>query len=136
MDTVEFIDIAAEVREDSRGTSLCPWQGRIHDPQDFLATFHLVSIQPGQTRGNHLHPRHLEWLYPFHGAGAFLWQTPGEKVQEKLLFGHSTIIRIPPGVAHAVRNVGPEMLYLLAWQERGGQGPGEPETVRHPLGGD
>ena len=61
-----------------------------------------------------------------------LWINLNFSKQEKLLSGQGTIIRIPPGVAHAVSNVGPEMLYLLAW-ERGGQGPGEPETVPHPL---
>jgi oxalate decarboxylase/phosphoglucose isomerase-like protein (cupin superfamily) len=133
MATVEFIDLGSEIKEDARGISFFPWQGRLREPGDLLRTFHLTSINPGQTRGNHLHPGFAEWLYVFHHPGVLLWEAAG-KVEERLLAGGRTLVRIPPGIAHAVKNPGPEILYLLAWREAAGPGATEPESVPRPLG--
>lgn len=133
MAAVEFLDISGEIHADPRGFVFFPWQEGVQDPQDLLRTFHLISIAPGQVRGNHLHPGHREYLFTFHGAGVLLWEDPPGEVQERLLTGKRTLVAIPPGIAHALRNPGPEILYLLAWRERMEGSPGEPETVRHPL---
>ena len=114
--------------------SFFPWQGRLQAPGELSSTFHLISIRPGQSRGHHLHPAQAEYLYPFHGRAVFIWEAPPGQVREQVISGDRTLIHIPPGVAHAVTNPGPELLYLLAWREVSGPGPGEPETVPHPLG--
>lgn len=133
MATVEFLELTGEIKEDPRGLSFFPFRGRVREPQDFLQSFHLVSIRPGQTRGDHLHPGHQEWLYPFHGTGVLLWEpTPGE-LKERVISGDRTLIGIPPGVAHAVKNPGPEMLYLLAWREAVSPETTGPETLPRPL---
>ncbi len=132
MAEVSFIDISAEIHADPRGTIFFPWQGRFRDPQDLLQTFHLISIQPGQTRGNHYHPGHAEWLYVFDGVGLFLWQESG-KIKEREIAGNHTMVYIPSGVAHTLHNPGPGAVYLLAWRERTGANAGEPETVPQPL---
>jgi uncharacterized RmlC-like cupin family protein len=134
MTEIQFIDLSGEIHADARGMSFFPWQGRLQEPQFLLATFHLVSIRPGHTRGNHLHPGHAEWLYPFHGAGVIRWEAAAGQLREWLITGDRTLIHIPPGLAHALTNPGPEILYLLAWRELAGDGPTEPETVPHPLG--
>jgi mannose-6-phosphate isomerase-like protein (cupin superfamily) len=46
--------------------------------------------------------------------------------------GRRLLIRIPPGVAHALRNPGPEPLYLLAWRE--GKTDATEDTVPYMLG--
>lgn len=135
MAAVDFIDLTGEIQEDFRGFSFFPWPGRLREPQDLINTFHLISIRPEQVRGNHLHPGHEEWLYLFHGTAIFLWEpNPGE-VKERVISGDRTLIRIPPGVAHAVRNPGPETLYLLAWRQATGPDTQEPETLPRPLSG-
>jgi oxalate decarboxylase/phosphoglucose isomerase-like protein (cupin superfamily) len=134
MTEVQFIDLSGEIHTDDRGTSFFPWQGRVQEPQGLLATFHLVSIRPGQTRGNHLHPSQAEWLYPFHGASLIRWEGAPGQVRERLITGDQTLIYIPPGLAHALTNPGPEILYLLAWRQQTGKGPTEPETVPRTLG--
>jgi quercetin dioxygenase-like cupin family protein len=132
MTAVHFIDLHNEIHHDNRGMSFFPWQGRLQEPEDLLKTFHLVSIHPGHTRGNHLHPGHAEWLYPFHGDGILIWETDPGQVQKRLISGDSTLIIIPPGVPHALKNPGPEILYLLAWREEvTGAAATEPETVAH-----
>jgi oxalate decarboxylase/phosphoglucose isomerase-like protein (cupin superfamily) len=130
MAAVQFIDLRSEIHSDARGMSFFPWQGRLKEPGDLLKTFHLISIRPGHTRGNHLHPGHAEWLYPFHGDGVLLWEADPGQVQKRLISGDSTLILVPPGIAHAVKNPGPEILYLLAWREEAGAvSAAEPETV-------
>jgi oxalate decarboxylase/phosphoglucose isomerase-like protein (cupin superfamily) len=135
MAEVQFIDLSGEIKAGARGMSFFPWQARLKEPGGVLSTFHLVSTHPGQTRGHHLHPGHEEWLYPFHGVGVFTWETASGQVRERIISGDRTLIRIPPGCAHAITNPGPEILYLLAWREVAGPGPVDPETVPHPLGG-
>ncbi len=132
MAKVEFIDITDEITEGPRGTSFFPWQGRLEVPRDLLRTFHLISINPGETRGNHLHPGHTEWLYPFQAPGILVWKEDG-KTRERLVAGGRTMIHVPPGILHALRNPGPEVLYLLAWREAADGGTAEPETVPSPL---
>ena len=79
MEAIQFIDLAREIQEDSRGFSFYPLKGRAPEPERLPEDFHLVSIAPGRVRGNHLHPGRWEWLYPFHGTGYFMWEPhPGD----------------------------------------------------------
>lgn len=133
MNEVKFIDLTDEMGEDLRGFVYFPWQGRRQASHEVLRTFHLVSINPGRERGHHLHPGHEEWLFPFHGIGVFLWENPAGEVEERLIQGSRTLIYIPPGAAHAFKNPGPEILYLMAWREYAGPGPADPETLPRPL---
>ena len=135
MAEVQFIDLSGEIKADARGLSFFPWQGRLQAPQGLLDTFHLISISPGQSRGHHLHPGQVEYLYPFHGRAVLIWEAAPGQVRERVISGESTLVHIPPGLAHAVTNPGPEILYLLAWREVSGPGPTAPETIPHPLGG-
>jgi uncharacterized RmlC-like cupin family protein len=135
MAAVEFIDIAPEVKEDVRGTSFFPWRDRVRRADEWLRTFHLISIRPGKVRGNHLHPGHEEWLYLFHGVGVFVWAAAEGEAQERAMTGGRTLIRIAPGVAHAMRNEGKEELYLLAWREALREDYQGPETLPRSLSG-
>jgi oxalate decarboxylase/phosphoglucose isomerase-like protein (cupin superfamily) len=134
MSEVRFIDLGAAIKADDRGMVFFPWQDCCPDPGPGLPTFHLVSIRPGHSRGHHLHPGHEEWLYPFHGAGLLIWEDLAGQVREQIIAGDRTLILIPPGMAHALKNPGPEILYLLAWRTAAGSGPADPETVPHRLG--
>jgi oxalate decarboxylase/phosphoglucose isomerase-like protein (cupin superfamily) len=63
------------------------------------------------------------------------WEAAPGQVRERVIAGDRTLIHIPPGLAHALANPGPEILYLLAWREVAGPGPTGPDTIPHPLGG-
>lgn len=114
--------------------SFFPWQGRLPAPEELPSTFHLISIRPGQSRGHHLHPGQAEWLYPFHGNAVLTWEAAPGQIRERVIAGDRTLVHLPPGLAHAVTNPGPEILYLMAWREQAGEGPTESETVPRPLG--
>jgi len=132
MEAVKFIDLSREIREDSRGFSFYPLKGRVQEVDKVAEAFHLVTIAPGRVRGNHVHPGRWEWLYPFHGTGYFMWEPHPGDLRERLVSGNRLLIRIPPGVAHALRNPGPGPLYVLAWRE--GEGDSGEDTVPYLLG--
>lgn len=130
MAEVEFIDLTPHLHEDPRGMAYFPWQAQqLRDPATARHTFHLISITAGQVRGNHLHPALEEWLFIFHGQGVLWWENGAGEVRKRLIADGRTMIHIPPGVAHAVENPGPEMLYLIAWRERSGRAAAELDAV-------
>ena len=110
---IERFEIGESCHCDERGWVLFPWEdGRaVIDP----STLHIVHIVPGGTRGNHFHPRVSEWLCPISGEGLLLYRPPGEEmVRELRMDSRKICVRIPPGVRHAVRNVGTVDLLLVA----------------------
>jgi oxalate decarboxylase/phosphoglucose isomerase-like protein (cupin superfamily) len=105
---------------DERGWVLFPWEkkGTGIDP----ATLHVVHILPGFTRGNHHHPRVAEWICPIEGEGLLVWRTPSGELQELRLEAQTKCVRILPGVAHAITNIGSGELLLLAAREKDPEG--------------
>ncbi|MFP3866910.1 MAG: cupin domain-containing protein [Desulfobacteraceae bacterium] len=130
----QFLDLGDRIKQDERGLAFFPFQEGIAPPEGpiILKSFHLVSILPGQVRGNHQHPHKREWLYVFNGEGNFVWQDDQGQRHQRRLGGNQTMVIIPPGIPHALQNNGPRVLYLLAWRlpERE---ISEPDTVPSPI---
>ena len=89
---------------------------------------HVVSIYPGQVRGNHYHEKTNEFLYIFAGNGEFIWEEDGG-LKSHIVHGTPTVITIPPGIKHAFRNLGEDIVYLLAVRD-GEFDPKNPDIVR------
>lgn len=105
---------------DERGWVLFPWEKRGVDIDP--KTIHIVRSRPGATRGNHYHPRVAEWLCPLEGEGLLKWKSPSGELQELHLEAQTRCVRILPGVPHAVINLGPGELLLMAARERDPEG--------------
>jgi len=134
-DEIQFLDLGSSLRQDERGFVYFPFQ---HLPEslpleDLGASFHLISIAPGQVRGQHRHPQKTEWLYVFHGQGLLVWRDTDNLPHQRLLSDQRTLVIIPPGIPHALQNTGPAILYLLAWRGAPQSGGAEPDTVFDPL---
>ncbi len=74
----------------------------------------LIVSKPGVVRGNHYHKKKVEWLCLMKGKGKFLYidnKTGARK--EVIIDNKPTIIETPLNVAHAIKNVGKDDLYLL-----------------------
>ena len=131
---IQFIRLGARVRKDDRGMAFFPFQGG-ETPglaEKLLESFHLVSIAPGQERGRHRHPNQTEWLYLFSGAGWFIWQDRDGHRREHRLEGDTTLVVIPPGLPHLLRNDGPGTIFLLAWRLAAPGAPEAPDSVPWP----
>ncbi len=80
-------------------------------------TFHIVSMEPGTIRGNHFHPQVTEWLFFCGGPILLAWQDPdSETIQKNLIANNHSFAIIPPGVNHAVKNTGNQVVYLIAFR--------------------
>jgi len=131
----QFVDLGDKIKEDARGLVYFPFQAAT-DPLDssaILNSFHLVSILPGQVRGNHQHPHKQEWLYIFNGEGNFVWQDEQGQRHQRRLGDDRTMVIIPPGIPHALANDSPQVVYLLAWRVPETPGISEPDTVPSPI---
>ncbi len=112
---VETYSLAECTHRDERGWVMFPWErkGVEIDPK----TFHLVHTLPGVTRGNHSHPRAAEWLCVIEGEALLRWRPPSGDTQELHLEAQSKCVKIRPGVAHAVTNIGSGVMLLMAARE-------------------
>ena len=113
-DLIEF----AALRDggDARGDSFAPensWGGFLKGVEDF----HVMTVLPGNVRGNHYHTRRREILIVmYRGCWSFHWDSgEGQSPQRREFEGRGAVlIRISPGASHAVRNDGDEELYIAA----------------------
>ena len=132
---IQFLDLGDSLRQDKRGFVYFPFQN-LPDTLplvEMCSSCHLISILPGEMRGQHRHPDKTEWLFTFHGKGQFFWRSRDGHLQQRLLTGNRTLVVIPPGIPHTLRNDGPDSLYLLAWRAALAAGRDEPDTVPEPL---
>lgn len=81
------------------------------------ADLHVVSLKPGAVRGNHYHPHSTEWMLVCDGPTEVVW-----RVSETAPLHHEiippdepTLLMIPPGCAHAVRNLGALDVIVVAF---------------------
>ena len=81
-----------------------------------IGDLHLVSLQPGAVRGNHLHLVAREWMIILGGRVSLAWRQPGETgvTLESCDLTAPAALEIPPGVAHTVRNDGGDTIFLLS----------------------
>ncbi|MFH1137533.1 MAG: cupin domain-containing protein [Pseudomonadota bacterium] len=119
-----IIEISRGKKKDERGWVLFPLQNAPPElTPDVIDwdSMHLVVSRPGAVRGNHYHPDQAEWLFLCAGASIFSWEEDGAGRRVELTDG-AYLIRIPPGLPHAVVNQGDEDSLLLAFREKGGSG--------------
>ncbi len=79
---------------------------------------YVATINPGHIRGNHYHLKRKEWFFLVGGKAKIYLQNV--KTKEKTCLnispGKPNVITIFPGIAHAVKNTGKEMIYLVSAQ--------------------
>ena len=127
MDEVEFIEAETAFEETHKGWAFFPFHVRAVPYHQVDGTsFHTVKSNPGQIRGNHLHPGVEEWLHTFGGPAVFYWQGEDGEVKRREIDNEYTIVRIKAGVPHAILNPGPLPTYLVAFRSE----PPEAETPR------
>jgi UDP-2-acetamido-2,6-beta-L-arabino-hexul-4-ose reductase len=92
---------------------------------------HVVVTEPGCVRGNHYHTRGTEVLTV---QGPALVRIRDEQgVQDTLIpEGGVTRFIIPPGMAHAIQNLGAQPTLLIAFRDRADD-PADPDVVRETL---
>jgi len=92
---------------------------------------HAVFTEPGAVRGNHYHPRGTEVLVVV-GPAQVRWREGGALRDVDVPPGQAFRFTIPAGVAHAIRNPGPQPLFLIAFNTVA-HDPDRPDAVREVL---
>lgn len=103
---------------DERGWGLRP-AAAMPLPWDEVGECHVVSVRPGAVRGNHVHDRGTEWLLICGGPAVVAWRPRGQDEPGRMeLPGDAPVLlEIPPGMAHAVENVGAAPIHLVAFND-------------------
>lgn len=124
------MDLGDSWHQDERGFVFFPFQNLPagFPLEEMCTSIHIISIEPGHIRGQHRHPGKTEWLLLIHGTGRLFWRPADGQVQERLLFAPHTLVVIPQGVPHTLRNEGSGSLYLFAWRAALGPDGAEPDT--------
>ncbi len=91
---------------------------------------YLTTANPGFTKGNHYHKRKTEWFCVIKGKGELVLKDLISKETKRILMDDEenfVVVEIPPNVAHAIKNIGSEVLYLLAYIDEP-YNPNDPDT--------
>jgi dTDP-4-dehydrorhamnose 3,5-epimerase-like enzyme len=106
-------------REDSRG-----WLVKLLMREHITANrefgeIYITAAHAGQVKGNHFHERAREWFCVIQGSATMATRVmaSGESALTALSAEHPEIIEVAPGVAHAFKNDGSEMMLLLAYAD-------------------
>jgi len=117
--SIEIIRLPRQFHREPRGWSFTPFldPDRIREIAIDWTSFHTVAMEPGTVRGNHYHPKTREWLLFCGGTVLLVWQDPDtEEVRQARIEDHHTLVIIPPGVKHAIKNLSDGLLYLVAFR--------------------
>jgi len=107
---------ALEIHSDKRG-----WLVELlkkNEIKDEIKQIYIATIKSEKIRGNHYHSKRTEWF--FIAAGKVKLYLEDIKTKEKICLKLSSkepkVITIFPYIAHAVKNIGKEIVYLVSAQ--------------------
>jgi len=108
--------IKLATKEDERGFTVKPFEGK---ELTSIHNIHLVSLNPGTVRGNHFHPTQREYIFIMgNKAKLVMVDSANGTRSEKIIDGKGcSLIIVPPKVAHAVKNISNETIYLLCYTD-------------------
>ena len=91
---------------------------------------YLIRTQPGEVRGRHYHDHTTEWFIALRGKMRIRLVLPGtDRAKDVVLDGADPkVLKVPAGVAHALKPEGEESPLLLAYADRE-YDPGSPDAV-------
>lgn len=90
---------------------------------------HVTTAHPNFAKGNHYHTRKYEWFCVVKGTGLLVLEdiSTGERKEIEMGDKNPITVRIPPGVAHGIKNIGDDMMYLIVYNEETFN-PKDPDT--------
>ena len=128
MEGIKKIDIEDNIYIDKRGWVINPFE-QASIPHEKVGNLHVVSLHPHAVRGNHYHPDTREWLLVFDGPTLVSGRLNSEFTVDTILVEENkpTLIEIPPGAEHAIKNISHRINYFLSFSDSE-----ERETIQCP----
>lgn len=104
-------------RREKRGWSVEPATSELLG-SGFVKNIHVVSIEPGTVRGNHVHRRQREFVMVFGGRCQIVAEDENGEREETTVAPDALILfEIRPGIKHAFKNIDGHAMYLLAYTD-------------------
>jgi len=107
-------------REDARGWLIkLLMREHIAEGHREFGEIYITAAHAGQVKGNHYHEHAREWFCVIQGTATMATRViaTGESALTQLRADRPEIIEVLPGVAHAFKNDGTEMMLLLAYAD-------------------
>lgn len=122
-DTVQLIPLNNHFWKDERGWGINPL-GPARLAGEVPGDFHVVSMNPGSVRGNHIHTLGEEWLLVLSGPARIVWKRMESMNPETIDIPPEGphLLRIPKNLPHAVQNTGPREIFLVAFGPHANRG--------------
>lgn len=114
-----FKTIHIEIQSDERGWIIEPIDNK-ELATGRIKNVHLASILPGTVRGNHFHMRKTEFALMIGSGCQFLSIDNSTAIEEHIMTDGSepVLVRIPPKISHAFKNVGNSAIYLFCYSDQ------------------
>ena len=81
-----------------------------------LEHFHILSLNPGRIRGNHVHDYgEVICILGGEGKAKVCLEHKGQK-KEFIIEKKFEILEIPPGTRHSIQNIGQNLFYLVCFR--------------------
>jgi dTDP-4-dehydrorhamnose 3,5-epimerase len=121
-------------RVDQRGWLLKMLMRPEIDGDTAFGEIYVTVALPGVVKGIHYHEKCTEWFCVICGKGKLVLLDRHTSERCEIAMGDENMVRVrvPPQVVHAVKNVGHEMMYMIAYADRP-YDPSHPDTIPYPL---
>lgn len=98
------------------------WLVEVLKNGDVSGTFGQIYITvayPDKVKGNHFHKMKNEWVHVLHGKAKMTFHDveTGDS-HEMIVDNNTTVIKIPPMIAHGFKNIGNEIVYILIYSDK------------------
>jgi UDP-2-acetamido-2,6-beta-L-arabino-hexul-4-ose reductase len=109
-----------DIKTDQRG-----WLAEIlrrenlHPGREAFGQFFVTTAYPGISKGHHYHLRKHEWFCVIKGRALLALEDIDTKQRTEIVMGEDNMVTVelPLRSAHAIKNTGQEMMYLLAYTD-------------------
>ena len=116
-------------KSDERGWLIEVLGGKSLDASHEFGQIHVSVAYPGKVRGNHYHTRKLEWFNVPMGKGLLRLKDLKTGEEKDIIMGEGDLrtVHIPPGVIHAIKNIGKTDMVLIVYANESFD-PDDPDT--------
>lgn len=114
-------EIKYEIKELERHSDKRGWLVEMlkqNELKEEIKQIYVASIKPGAVRGNHYHLKRTEWFFIINGeAKLYLLDLKTKRnILLKLSSKKPRVVTIFPKIAHALKNSGKKIIYLVSAQ--------------------
>ena len=111
--------IKLDKKEDHRGWFLKILMNHQIKGKKEFGEIYLSTSYPGEIKANHYHNFTTEWFCLIKGKGILTLMDIKTKQKEEIILSEEALmtIEVSPQIAHSIKNIGQNLLYLIAYSD-------------------